>query len=591
MIRIGVFICHCGINIAGSVDIEEVVEYAATLQNVVHVERNLYTCSEEGLTAIKNAIREHNLTRIVVASCTPRTHSPLFQRTCEEAGLNKYLFELVNIREQCSWVHQKNKEKATQKAKDLVRMGVARARLLEPQEELRMQVEPSATVIGAGISGMTAALSIATQGFEVHLVEKENELGGMLNKLNKLYPDNKDSKEILIRIKNKVKANKKIKLHKKITIKNIEGYIGNFNITLSDGESFKSGVIIVATGATEYKPKVYGYNKYDKVITQLELEEMLREGSLNANNIVMIQCAGAKRLLGIRSQVSDVGDLKPNTNDLTPNEGVEYCSRICCTVAVKNAILIKELNQDANITILHNDMEVYGVGYESMYRKAQEVGINFKKFSPENPPFVEKKGEKLKVRFYHELLGIEREYLVDLVVLSTPLIPTPDAENLAKLLKVPLGQDRFYYEAHVKLRPVDFATDGIFLCGTAHAPADIKESITQAYAAASRATIPLDRGYVLAEAITSEVNPEKCIGCGTCVEVCPFQSIILNEEEVKTEEVAYITKKASINPAMCKGCGSCAAACPVGAINAKHFTSPQILATIKAFGGGIEVHA
>ncbi len=550
-IRIGVFICHCGTNIGGSVDVPAVVEYAQGLPNVVYAERNLYTCADDGLTAIKNAIKEHDLNRVVVASCTPRTHEPLFRSTCEEAGLNKYLFEFVNIREHCSWVHMKDPEGATKKTKELVRMGVARATLLEPQKELKIDVEPSTLVIGGGIAGLTAAKTLANQGFDVYLVEKEAMLGGMLRKLYKLFPTGEDSLESIQPSIEAVEGHEKIKLFPSHELKEVKGYIGNFDVTLiKRGEevNFKVGTIIVATGAAEFEPEgYYGYGTYDQVITQMQLEELLKEGALEKpDSVVMIQCVGAK------------------------GAEVPYCSRICCMVAIKNAMLIKDINPDAYISILHNDIQAYGAEYEEIYRKAREIGIRFVKYTPKKPPNVTTEGDKLKVDVYNELFGKQLTLGADLVVLSTPLVQHQGGLEVSKLLRVPLGRDKFFFEAHVKLRPVDFATDGIFLCGTAHGPAEVAESISQALAAASGAGIPLSRGFVQIEAISVKVDPEACVGCGFCVDMCPYQAL------------SMVDGKLEIIEALCKGCGTCVAACPTGALEQRHYQNNQITSQIKA---------
>jgi heterodisulfide reductase subunit A len=551
--NIGVFVCHCGTNIGGFVDVPAVVEYAKTLPKVVCAEPNLYTCSSEGLESIKRGIEECHLNRVVVASCTPRTHEPLFRETCEEAGVNKYLFEFANIRDQCSWVHMKEKEKATEKAKDLVRMAVAKAALLEPQKEMTSEVIPSAAVIGGGIAGMTAALSLANRGFEVHLVEKESQLGGILLSLYKLFPTGEDSFESLMPKIDAVNKNEKIKIYTDAVVKEVKGYIGNYEIKIKKREEereIKVGTIIVATGATELIPHgFYRYDEYDNVITQMELEKMLKEKNVDRfyDSVVMIQCVGAR------------------------GQYVTYCSKICCMVAIKNAIIIKETCPDADVYILHNDIQTYGAEYEEYYKKARDMGVFFVRYPAERRPEVSKSvDEELHVRVCHERLGIEMDIKADLVVLSTPLVQNPDAENLSRLLKVPLGQDKFFFEAHVKLRPVDFATDGIYLCGTAHGPEDIAGSVAQAYAAASHASIPLEKRFVQAEAITSVVDEERCIGCGVCESVCPYGAIEVVENIAKVTEVK------------CKGCGCCGSSCIKRAITMRHFSDVQLVAQARA---------
>lgn len=552
--KIGVFICHCGTNIGGFIDVPAVAEFAKTLPNVVYSEHNLYTCADDGLTSIKNAIKERNLNRVIVASCTPRTHAPLFQNTCKAAGLNPYLFEFVNIREQCSWVHMKEKEEATIKAKDLVRMGVARANLLQPQTEKRVDVIPKALVIGGGVAGMKAGLSLADQGFHTYLIEKEEELGGMVRNYYKLTPSNIDAFEFIKNMVDELKKHKNIEVLNSSTVKNVEGYIGNFKAMI-EGKSSKNlevGTIVVATGAQEFKPTgFYEYGENDKVVTTIELEKMMREKTLDGiEKVIMIQCVGSR------------------------GEALQYCSRICCMTAIKNAIYLKE-EFDVSVNILHNEIRVYGADYEGLYRKAQEMGVHFNKFGVNDKPKIIKENGGLKVEVFNEGLGRIEKYPVDLIVLSTPMVNIPEAEEISKMLKVPLGQDRFFFEAHVKLRPLDFATDGIFLCGAAHAPATIPEAIAQGYGAASRAAIPLARGYVQVEAITSHVNEEKCRGCGRCVDACEYKALELLELEGGK-------KVSRTNEVLCKGCGTCAATCCNGAITMRHYTSEQINAMIDA---------
>jgi len=545
--RVGVFVCHCGTNIGGYLDVPALVEYSQTLPNVVFSMDNLYTCSEVGLEEIRKSIKEHGLNRVIVASCTPRTHEPLFRSTCEEAGLNPYLFEFVNIREQCSWVHMDDRENATNKAKDLIKMGVAKARLLEPEEEIEVEVHPSAVVIGGGIAGITSSLSLANRGFKVTLIEKEAHLGGLLKRLHKLYPTGEDASKT---VKAKIKETERTPLIDVMTssnVENIEGFIGNYNVTVKSGEterSIKAGVIIVAIGAEVLKPK--GMYNYDgkKVVTQLELEEMLQNGNFNADRVVMIQCVGAR------------------------NDERGYCSRVCCMTAIQNAMLIKETYPRTEVSILYRDMQTYGTRYEECYRSAREAGVLFIEFLKDRQPVVDDR----TVKVFDEFLGEELTLPYDLVALSTPMIPQPGAENLAKMLKVPLDENGFFLEAHVKLRPVDFSTDGIYLCGSAHWPSDVSESISQAYAAASKASIPLSRGRVKAEPLVSVVDEEKCVGCGLCESVCPFKAI-----RVEQTEKGRVAKTIV---ASCKGCGVCGAGCPEKAISMQHFTDDQLLAQI-----------
>jgi heterodisulfide reductase subunit A len=550
-VRIGVFICHCGINIGGIVNVPKVVEYAKKLPDVVYAEDNLYTCSSVGISKIKEGIKEHNLNRVIVASCTPRTHEPLFRAACEEAGVNKYLFEMANIRDQCSWAHMHEPEKATEKAKDLVRMAVAKARKLKPQEEPEIDVTPSALVIGGGISGMTAALCLANQGFEVHIVEKEPELGGMLRHLHKLYPTMQDASERLNQVVNAVKSNKRIKVLTSTVVKQVKGFIGNFRVTVEKGKSktlnLEIGTIVVATGAANFEPiGMYGYKQFDNVITQFQLEQLLKARQLEKpERVVMIQCVGARE-----------------------KKGRTYCSRICCMTAIKNATLIKELFPEAEIYILFRDLQTYGKEYETCYLDARSKFIQFIKYVQERPPEVTSgPSGKLVVKIYDALLGSEIEIPSDLVVLSTPLIPHEDTKELSQILKVSLGPHGFFFEAHVKLRPIDFATDGIYVCGTAHSPKDTAESVSQAFGVASRAAIPMAVKRLRTEAITAVVDENLCSGCGTCVKLCPYGAIEKDEKGV-----------ARITQVVCKGCGVCAASCPENAIEMHHFTKEQVTA-------------
>lgn len=548
--RVGVFVCRCGVNIGGFLDTAAVMEYAKTLPGVVFSKENLYSCSESGTVEIKKAIQENDLQRVVVASCTPLTHEPLFRAICQEVGVNPYMFEFVNIREHCSWVHMKQREEATEKAKDLIRMGVARAIQLEPLEPIEAEVEPSALVIGGGISGLAAAASLAERDFPVALVEREKELGGMLRHLYKLYPSNVIAEEVLNDWKARVTNNPLIDIYLASEVSNVKGFIGNYHVTIKSQERetpLKTGVIIVATGAQLWEPpeELYGYNKKE-VITQLELEELLKKGELKGDKVVMIQCVGA---------------MSSERN---------YCSRICCVTAIKNAILIKEMNPAATVHILYRQMQAYGDEYEGYLRRAKEVGVRFVNFSPEQPPVVEKQ----QIKVYHQLLGRELTLPFDLLVLSTPLVSQRGSEALAALLKVPIDQDGFFLEAHIKLRPLDFSTDGIYLCGCAHYPADVGEVVSQALGAASRASIHLTKGYIKVEPIVSSIDEELCQGCGLCAGLCPYGSI----EMVDTPK----GRKAKVITVACKGCGICASSCYCRAIRLSHYSNEQVEAQIRA---------
>jgi heterodisulfide reductase subunit A len=557
--RVGVFVCHCGRNIGGVVDVPAVVEFARTLPHVAHAEDNLYSCSEEGLSFLKQGIREHHLNRVVVASCTPRTHEPLFKNACEEVGLNRYLFEFVNIREHCSWIHSQDTQAATEKAQRLIEMGVAKACLLEPQQEAESEVIPATLIIGGGIAGMTAALNLAHQGFQVHLVEKKAQLGGRLNNLHRLCPTDENATEWIQPVIEEVKGHKRIILHIPATVKEVSGFVGNFQVTLitEAGEhTLEVGTIIVATGADVLKPiGLYGYGQYPNVLTQLELEEKLTTGLTDVGNVVMINCAGSR----------------------IPER--PYCSRVCCMQSLKNAIQLKEKNPQAQVYVLHRDLMTYGVEFEKYYRRAMKAGIRFLRYELEHPPEVIGDGLAEKVVIRDALRGRELSLPVDLVVLTTPLVPGSDNQFLSHLLKVPLDESGFFLEAHVKLQPVEFATDGIYICGTARWPADIPESISQAYAASSKAVIPMRAGAVTAEAITAFSDWALCTGCGTCVACCPYGAITLQQTETG-RQVSWV------NTVQCKGCGSCVVACPNGAMQQRGYTDAQVLQMIEVCAGG-----
>jgi len=552
--RIGVFLCHCGINIAGVVDIPKVAEYVRGLPNVAYVDENLHTCSSEGIHKIKEAIETQNLERVVVASCTPRTHEYLFREVVEEAGLNKYLFQMVNIREQDSWVHKGDPKAATEKAQFLVHMAVAKARFLDPEEEAEIDIEPKSLVIGAGVSGMIASLSLANQGFEVFLIEKEKEIGGLVRELHELYPTGQMAKEFLEPIEKAVKENPKIRLHTSSVLNEVRGFIGNFDVEITKENretlNFKVGTIIVSTGAEVLVPKgYYNYGENEDIITQRELEQQLNDNTLKkADRIVMIQCVGAME-----------------------DRGRTYCSRICCGVALKNAILLKELQPSVELYILYRDLQAYGKELEEHYLEALKKGVNFIKYIPEKPPSVSVSHEgSLEVDVYNTLIGLETKIKPDFVVLSTPLTPRWDTKELATILRVPVGSDGFFLEAHPKMRPVDFSSDGIYLCGTAHSPKNIAESISQAYAAASRAAIPMAKGRIHTEAVTAVLDEELCVGCGACADSCPFNAIDLG---------AF--GHPNVIEAACKGCGVCAVECPMGAMQLRYFKDKQMLPAIE----------
>ena len=549
--RIGAFICHCGINIGGVVNVPEVVEYVKTLPNVVYAEENLYTCSQDTQRRIREKIKEHNLNRVVVASCTPRTHEPLFRETIREAGLNIYLFEMANIRDQCSWVHMHEHEEATEKAKDLVRAAVAKARLLRPLPKPMINVTPAGLVIGGGLSGMTAALELAKQGFEVHLVEKEKELGGHLRSIYYVL-GSEDPQERLRSIIREVSENERIHVYLNAEVANVKGYVGNFKTTLNcDGEKkeIEHGVVIVATGAVEYKPTEYLYGVDERVLTQRELEERLAKGLFNAQTVAMIQCVGSR-------------------NEVRPN-----CSRICCSQAVKNALKIKELSPETDVYVLYKDIRTYGFK-EDYYRQAADKGVLFVRYDDENKPTVTQENGKLKVLVWEPVVKAWVPIEPDLLALSAATVPNPDNQRISEMLKVPLSKDGFFLEAHMKLRPVDFATDGVFLCGLAHWPKSIEESISQACAAAARAITILSKKALEVEGAIASVNEDFCSGCRICESLCEYGAIEMKEVEGKL--------RARVLEALCKGCGVCGSSCPTGAISMLHFMDDQILAQVRA---------
>jgi heterodisulfide reductase subunit A len=544
--RIGVFVCRCGINIGSVVNVPKVVDYAKTLPNVVYAEENLYTCSQDAQKLVAEKIRQHNLNRVVVASCTPRTHEPLFRETVQEAGLNPYLFEMANIRDQCSWVHMHEHEKATEKAKDLVASMVAKARLLKPLKKPTIEVTPVGLVIGGGIAGMTAALELAKQGFEVHLVEKKKELGGHLLTMHYLFEKDDNPQEKLQAITKAVMENDKIHVYTGAEVVDVYGFVGNFKTRIKrqsgKEKEIDHGIVIVATGAVEYEPTEYLYGKDPRIMTQHELEEQIAKGEFKAKTVVVIQCVGAR-------------------NEERPN-----CSRICCGQAMKNALKIKEVSPKTEVYVLYKDIRTYGFK-EDYYREAATKGVLFVNYDDERKPRVVDEDGKLKVTFWEPVIKEEVEIGPDVVVLSAATLPNPDNKRIAEMLKVPLTKDGFFLEAHMKLRPVDFATDGVFLCGMAHWPKFIDESISQACAAAARAATILSKKTLDAEGTVSHIDEDLCIGCGVCISICPYKAIAKDENGL-----------AKVNEVLCKGCGTCAASCPERAIMMRQFTDEQLIA-------------
>ena len=540
--RIGVFICHCGKNIASVVDVEHVAEVASQQPNVVFATHTMYTCADSNLNNIRDMIHEHRLNRIVVASCTPRTHEPIFRDTLREAGLNPYLFELANIRDQCSWVHSAEPEKATEKAIELMKMSVARSRLLSPLIGTSFAVNQTGMVIGGGVSGMTAALALANQGFKVHLVERSERLGGNVLDLNYTL-EHDDVQAFVSKLAGQVEKHENIALHLSTEVSAVAGFIGSFEVTLSregQNKDVKCGAILVATGAGPATTREFLYGKSERVLTQVELEKKLAKKAmpLKERNIVMIQCVGSR------------------------NEERPYCSRICCSMAVKNALKIKQQDPSANVYVLYRDIRTYGFR-EKYYKQAREAGVVFIRYERNTPPAVSD-GGMLTVTVNSPDFPEPVEIETDNLVLSTAVDAPRDSRKLADMLKVPLNADGFYVEAHMKLRPVDFATEGIFLCGLAHSPKMMDENISQARAAAARAATVLSKTLLEVGAQVSQVDQEKCISCMTCTKVCPYGAPTVNAD-----------RKAEIIAAKCMGCGICAAECPACAIQLNHFESKQ----------------
>jgi heterodisulfide reductase subunit A len=647
-VRIGVYVCHCGLNIAGSVNCEEVAKFASTLPHVVLAKDYRYTCSDQGQAMIKSDIKEHNLNRVVVASCSPRLHEPTFRKVCEEAGLNKYLFEMANIREQCSWVHLYDREAATEKAKDLVKMAVAKAALLQPLEEIEVPILRKALVIGGGVAGIQAALDLADTGYEVYLVEREPSIGGMMARIDKTFPTMDCSICILAPKMSDVGHHPNIELLTNSEVIDVKGYIGNFHVKIlkkpryvtkdcsACGECAKVcpvtapnefdaglairhaiytpfaqavpatyiidtrlclnkegiivcdkciracerqainfdmtpetveidvGTIIVATGADVFDPSTlpnYGYGKYPNVITSLEFERLINAGGPSGGHLIR---PSDKQIPKRVAFVQCVGS-RSNRNER------QYCSNVCCMNTIKDSLLIKEHWPETEIYVFYVDIRAYGKGFEDLYRRAREEGVKFIRGLPAEI-IEDKKTRNLWLIGENTLQKELYKINVDMVILSVGLEPRKDSEIIQRLLTISRTQYGFFLEAHPKLRPVDAATGGIFFAGCAEAPKDIKDSVTQASAAAARAGILMAKGKIAVEAITPITFPEKCKACGLCTKVCPYNALTLRKE----------LKRVEVIEAACGGCGTCAAECPFEALTQKHFTDEQILAQIDA---------
>ena len=556
--KVGVFVCRCGANIGRVVDVPGIAEYAKGLPNVVHVEESLFACATNTAKAISDTIRDKGLNRVVVAACTPRTHEPLFRDTLREAGVNQYFFDMANIREHCTWVHSKEQEAATQKAKDIVRMSVARAGKLEPLDEFSLPVDKTALVIGGGVAGMTSAHTLAEQGYETYLIERASDLGGMASRLHYTL-EGMDVQVFLKDLKKKVYRHPKIHAITDAEITHVDGYVGNFTTTVkSKGRvrTIKHGAAIIATGAVEYQPTEYLYGQNERVMTLLEMEGKLArsdEKLMAADSVVMIQCVGCR------------------------NEDRNYCSRVCCSGAMKNALKMKSLKPEVEIYVLFRDIRTYGFR-EDYYRAAANQDVKFIRYEADDQPQVVATDEGgrnfIRVTAFDPILGKKLELDVDAIVLAAAVIPAPGANELARQFKVPLGPDGFFQEAHAKLRPVDFAAEGVFLCGTAQYPKHLSETITQSYGAAGRALSLLSRDTVVASGAVCNVSNDACVSCGACVSVCTYGAVSFEETPRG--------KKAVVNAVLCKGDGLCVAKCPTAAISLSHYTDNEVFGQIDA---------
>jgi heterodisulfide reductase subunit A2 len=548
--RVGVFVCNCGINIGGVADVPAVREYARSLPNVVHVEDNLFTCSQDTQEKMKAAIKEKGINRVVVASCSPRTHEPLFQQTIREAGLNQYLFDMANIRDQDTWVHQGDPLAATAKAKDLVRMAVARVTLLEPLHKISFGLTKSVMVIGGGVAGMTAALNLAKQGYPIYLVEKSDILGGTALKLRHTWRG-EDIPAYVKSLASSVTGHPRIQVYYNTEVARSSGFIGNYTTTLNQGGQdleIVHGAVIMATGGHEWEPDVYAYGQDKRIMTALELDQAIigkEERISKAQTAVFIQCVGSRE------------PQRP------------YCSRLCCTHSVESALTLKKINPEMDIFILYRDMRTFGVR-EDLYREARNQGIIFVRFDLESKPQVRVEDGQVTVNVIDHVLGRPITLAPDLVTLASAIIPNP-VKELTEIFKVSLNNEGFLLEAHMKLRPVDFATDGIYLCGLAHYPKPIDESIAQAQAAAGRALTLMAKDSIKVGGVVAVVQEELCAVCLTCVRVCPFRVPVIGDRGA-----------AEIDVTKCQGCGVCVSECPAKAISLQHFTDKQVLAKVHA---------
>ena len=550
--KVGVFVCHCGANIGRVVNVPSVVEFASSLPNVVHAQESLFACSTDNAQQISDVVREKGLNRVVIAACSPKTLEPLFRDTVREGGINQYYFDMANIREHCSWVHSKEKDDATVKAKDIVRMSVARTTLLQPLKEISLPVNKAVLIIGGGLAGMTSALNMAEQGFEVYLLEQAKDLGGMARRIHYTL-EGVDVQAHLAELTGKVYRHPAIHVTTGASIKEVAGYVGNFTTKVSaEGrlKEIRHGAAIIATGAEEHKPAEYLYGQDDKVLTLLELEGRITNKDAavtGAQSVVMIQCVGCR------------------------TAERNYCSRVCCSQAIKNALKLKQTQPETEITIIYRDMRTYGFR-EDYYREAANQGVRFIRYEPSGKPLVEAVNEGgrniLRVTVADPILGQKLALDTDLVALAAAVVPSSSSLALSKLFKVPLNADGFFQEAHVKLKPVDFGADGVYLCGTAHYPKHFAETISQAYGAAGRAINLLSKESITATGAVCDVNEDACVACGACISCCTYDAIDFRD--------TARGKKATVNPILCKGDGLCNAKCPTKAIYLNHYTDDEI---------------
>jgi len=565
--RIGVYVCHCGVNIAATVDVESVAEAAAELPGVVIARDYTYMCSDPGQNLIKQDIREHRLNRVVVASCSPRMHESTFRAAAQQEGVNPYQVEMANIREQCSWVH-KDEEKATEKAKSLIASATAKAARLDALAEREVEVTPAVVVIGGGIAGMIAALDVADTGLPVYLVEKQDHLGGRVADLNRTFPELESVSELLEPLIERVQNHPQITLFLESEVTQVDGYVGNFEATIGtransrmnelNEQSTQVGSIVVATGYDVFNPDrkpEFGYSDYPNVITSLEMEERLAEGDLTVNGrtperVAFIQCVGSRDI----------------------QLGNPHCSRVCCMYTAKQSRLVREMLPESEVTVFYIDVRTFGKGSEEFYDEARSKGVRYRRGNVSE--IYRKRSDPDRVVLVAEdtLLGQAIDFEADLVVLAVGMEPRDSASKISQLLKLPRSADGFFLEAHPKLRPVDTAMEGVFLAGCCQSPKDISDTVSQAKAAASSALIPLIRGSVPVESATAVVNEDLCAGCGMCVDVCPYDAPALDE----------LWGVSRINAVLCKGCGACAVTCPAKAIRLQHFTAEQVLAQVDA---------